>query len=399
MILAVACKNNDSGDDKSKRFPYSIFIGNFKNLEDAVSLKSKLSRELLSQSRIEKLDEENFQLLYGNYSSSYEAGKTAFEFYRDSLIPDYKIVRSRNVILDEYANVLFVARFEGRLSVFSFNLISKKIYPEWSRWGRKVVSLNLSKDNRTAFITTALGYGRHQGISYVHEARVFLLKREEEQTDELAELGNGVQLYTYWEKEDLFNVNFSSIDSIYSNIVLQNILSFDKNGKITAEKKRNFDLLKQGFPFPPDRTPVYFSSNKRFQLRTVYSQGESFFYVKDLKEHSEELIASSKNKIFDCRWSDDGNYLFIVNDNSAPKSNKRKSEPTGELIVIDAVQKKAIKIFQGFRFENLLVHGKLLFFDKRLTQVAQIAVYDFAKNEIYYTISVEGGCGLNNLPM
>ena len=60
---------------------------------------------------------------------------------------------------------------------------------------------------------------------------------------------------------------------------------------------------------------------------------------------------------------------------------------------------KIVRIFSGFHFENVLVHGKLLFFDERLKDIAQIAVYDYTRDKLLNTISLYGGCGINNLPM
>jgi hypothetical protein len=91
--------------------------------------------------------------------------------------------------------------------------------------------------------------------------------------------------------------------------------------------------------------------------------------------------------------------LFILAQNSYSYSNRKKVELTGELWIIDALHKKRLKVFAGFKYENLLVHGKFLFFDERLNSMAKICIYNFVQDIVYDTISSPGGCDLNNLPL
>ncbi|MCX6174487.1 MAG: hypothetical protein NTZ27_07050 [Ignavibacteriales bacterium] len=399
VLILNKCTKSDHDIDLNTKIKYSILLGEFKTEEEAVKLKPILESKLNSSLRIEKTVKNKFQLLFGDFVSSFEAGETAFDIYSNSLIKDYKIVQNGKPVDDVFTNVLFVAKYIGRPSVYSYNLLTKQSSIEWSKWERKVISLNNSIDNQSAFITTVLGYERQNGFTYIHEAKIYFLNRAIDQADELAEPGDGVQLYTYWESSDTFKVNFSMLDSINTKIVIQNIYPFDINGKLGSIQKRKFDILKHGFPSVPRRNPVEYSPNKEFQFRNVRSDGESNIYLKNLKQHSEELVVTTKRNINDARWSENGNYLFLITDNLTVDSKGVKAEKTGELIIIDAFKMKIVKIFSGFRFENVLVHGKLLFFDERLKDIAQIAVYDYTRDKLLNSISIYGGCGINNLPM
>ena len=398
-LILSECTISDHDINQNNKITYSILLGEFKTQEEAVKLKPILESKLNSTLRIAKTVKNKYQLLFSNFVSSFEAGESAFDLYSNSLIQDYKIVRNGKPVEDVFTNVLFVAKYLGRPSVYSFNLLTKQSSVEWSRWGRKVISLNHSIDNQSAFITTVLSYGRQSGFPYIHEARIYFLNRINDQADELAELGNGVQLYTYWESSDTFKVNYSMLDTVNSKIVIQNIYPFDIDGKSGLIQKRKFDLLKHGFPSVPRRDPVELSPSKEFQFRNVRSDGESNIYLRNLKQRSEELVVTTKRNINDARWSEDGNYLFIITDNQSVDSKGVKAEKTGELIIIDALRMKIIRIFSGFHFENVLVHGKLLFFDERLKDIAQIAVYDYTRDKLLNTISIYGGCGINNLPL
>ena len=399
ILLPLLCTESSKNNSKEKQNSHSIFLGEFKKQDKVEEFRSSLNPILWDELRIEKIYDRNYNLYYGKYSSSFEAGKAAYNFYSNLLITKYKITRDGKPTLDEYANVLFVSRYLDRPSVFNFNLITKQTEVEWSDFGKKVVALNHSNDHNSAFITTAHRYGIQSGMRYIYDARVFLMKREEEQNKEIAILGNGVQIYTLWENRDTLKVNITFIDSVKSGIVVQKIFPFDLKGKLGEIRIRSFDLIRDGFPAPPKRFPTEISPNNRFRFREVSSQGESYIYLRDFNEKSEQLTVSTKRKIRDGRWSDDGNYLYIITEPESVGSKKQKAEPTGEFFIIDAVEKKLVRTFSGFRYENLLVHGKLLFFDERSDQIAQIKVYDCKRDKILHTISMFGGCGINNLPM
>ncbi len=399
LLLSISCSDGTKEDSKGKFKLYSIFLGEFKNQDEVEQFWSSLNPILWDQLRIEKIYDRNYKLYYGKFPSSFEAGKAAYNFYSSSLIKKYKISRDRKSVLDKFANVLFVSRYLDRPAVFNYNLITNQTEVEWSEYGKKVVSLNHSVDHNSVFITTAGRYKIQTGMPSLYDARVFLMKREEEQNKELAFIGNGVQLYTYWENRDTFKVNITSVDSFNSRIVTQNIFPFDINGNLGKVSNRSFDLIRDGFPAPPKRFPSEISPNNRFRFREVSSQGESYIYLRDFDDKSEQLTATAKGKIIDGRWSDGGDYLYIIAGPSKIESKKKNSGASGELIIVNAAEKKMIRVFTGFRYENLLVHGNLLFFDERSDQIAQIKVYDSKHDKIIHTITMFGGCGINNLPM
>jgi hypothetical protein len=393
LLLLTLCEYNSK--NPIDQFHYSILLGEFKNYEAAEKYKAKLSTILFDKLRITRISENKYELFCGNYPSSIEAGKNAFNFYLDSLITSYKITNDDKPTFDEYSNILFVAKYLERPTVYNFNLLTKQTEVAWSRYSSQVVALNQTKDFKKAFVTTVLGYNKLGGFPSINNIKMYLYRREEDEDEQIINLGGGNQLYTYWENEDTLKLNHSFIDTTNPKNVIHKIYSFDTNGKQTEVKTRSYDLLANGFPAIPKRIPFYYSFNKRFQLRTVYSQGNYYFYLKDYNKRSEELIASTKNTISDARWSDDSKYLFIITDNAV--ITKLKTESTGELLVINAFENKLQRTFTKYQFDNILIHGRLLLYDKKLNQSSQIGIYDFIKDKDYYTISMNGGCGLNNL--
>ena len=193
LVLLAACQKSEPR--KKNAGEYSIALGEFKTYEKADSFSSKLNFTKEIQPKIVQADQNRFLLTYGNFVTSFDAGKKAFELYNDSLINHYKIIKNNEGVVDLFANVFFVGKYLERPSIYNYNLITKQSKLFWSRWGRKVLSLAPSRDRNTIFITTALGYGQQGSFPYVREARLYMYSGEEGQVNEVYEFGNGLQLY------------------------------------------------------------------------------------------------------------------------------------------------------------------------------------------------------------
>lgn len=369
---------------------YSIALGEFKTLDEAESYKSKIDLQLWRELKIVQADQNLFILTYGNFNSSFESGKKAFELYNNSLIDNYKILKNSDYINDLFANVLFVARYQGRPSVYNYNILTKKSKLLWSRWGRKVLAVSYSEDRNTAFIATALGYGKQGSFPYVRDVRLYIYSGEKNQVDEVAELGNGLQLYTYWENNDTFKVNFTKPDSIESELLIQQIYPVDKSGKLHNVRERTFVLTKDGFPRPPDVRLKLFSPSGTFQLRLVNEENRNYVYLRDLKKKAEVMITEFQGKINNVKWTSDEKFLFIITSNKA-QNNKN------QLLIINALEKNLERNFTGPVYKNLLVQGNLLFFDQQYEGISQITIFDFAAGKFFDEIQIPGGCGINNL--
>ncbi|MFA7418850.1 MAG: hypothetical protein WCZ90_04115 [Melioribacteraceae bacterium] len=397
-FIFASC-NFDGGElQKDKINPYSISLGAYKTYEQASKFKMKLGDSVRAHLRLESVGKKKYKLFYGKFSSAYAAGEKAFDLYRKSLIKDYEINRNGQRVLDEFMNVPFLGNYLGKGAVYNYNLKTKSTEILWSRSNRKVLSLNLSRDSRFAFIVAAENLIEHGNVTSIQNARVYFLHRNEDEIDELMNIGNMNQLYTYWDQQDTFRVNATFPDSNNARIFYQRIFSWDSYGKGDNSTERSFDLLLQGFPTNPDRKPELFSPNGEFQVRSGKNDGREYFYLKNFPDKSEVLLASSKGNIRDVRWSADSRYLFIITA-ERPFEKKNSTEVIRqELIIYDNVKKKLLAIIDGSGFSNLLVRGKLLFFDERLNGTDQITILDLTNLSKYDSINLYGGCALNNLP-
>lgn len=389
-ITFYACKEIPQREETNK---YSIGLGEFKTFEEAEIFKSKLDFQLWRDIKIIHSERDRFILAFGKFNSSFDAGKKAFEYYNNSLLNYYKVVKDNDYVVDVFSNVLFIAKYQGRPSVYNYNLLTRKSKLLWSRWGRKVISLNHSNDRNIVFFTTALGYGKQGKFPYVRDARLYKFSPSNELVDEIAELNFGLQLYTYWENKDSFKINFTQTDSINSEVLIQKIYSIDKSGKINDVKKRSFTLTKDGFPGPPAIRPEFYSSKGTNQIRLVNDGSLSYLYLRDLKNNSEIMLTEFKGELKNVKWTDDEEYLFLIlklKDQGMPNLKDK-------LLVINTGEKKIIRNFIGPEYKNLLVQGNLLFFDQQYQGVSQITIFNFTDGKVFDEIRIPGGCGINNL--
>ena len=195
------------------------------------------------------------------------------------------------------------------------------------------------------------------------------------------------------ENKDTFKVNLTKPDSIKSEILIQNIFSIDRLGKIDTVKERSFDLTKYGFPVPPVVKPELFSSKGSYQLKTVNEENRNYIYLRDLKGNAEVMITEFKGRLKRTKWTDDEKYLFVA----AGLADSTLHNVKGELLVINTNDKKISRSFIGPEFNNLLVQGNLLFFDQQFEGVSQITIYNFVSDKIFDEIRIPGGCGINDL--
>lgn len=401
VFFAIYCSQREQQNDL-KQIPergFSVLAGIFHSDEKAESFVNSNSFKFPDSLRLIQTGEKQWSVFTGRFGSSYQAGKYAFRLFNDSLLNDYSITYRRNKVYDNYTNMLFVGSDSGRPAIYNFNMVSKKYEMLWSRWGRKVVTLNHTMDLSKAFITTALGLGWRGSLPYILDASVYYFDGAENEASKIADLGKGVGLYTYWDTPDTFKINFSYLDTVKTSVVYQRIISFDKSGRELGEKHREFDILKDGFPLPPSPRPKSYSPNGQFHIKAMNKGSDYIYMFENSADRSSARFALTGKNIYDIKWTDDSRFAFVVTENSLPHNPKRNDEPTGEFYVVSSIQKAAIKVFIGSRYKNFLVEGDMLILDERNADDSHIVFYDFVKNRIYHTLRVPGGCGLYNVPL
>jgi hypothetical protein len=394
--LFISCSQKQSPEEFEKGNPFSISFGSFKSYEKAFQFKSQLSTRVRAHLRFEYVGKKNYKLLYDRFPTSFAAGEKAFELYDQSYVKDYIITCNGQDVMDEFINVPFVANYLGKPCVFNYNLITKRMELVWSRENEKVVSLNLNRDASGAFILAASFYGKEGKNPSIQNLSLYYLHRNEEYSDLIEEFGNGYQVYSYWDTPDSFRVNVTYPDSIKAAVVNQKIQTWNSFGRKCSLRERSFNILKQGFPLPPERKPNILSPDKQTELRLVTNKSKTFIYLKNFSDKSELLITSTRYRIKDARWTSDSKFVFIITE-AKEKNNDIKSTSKNELVILSADTKKVTRIIEGSGLQNLLVRGKLVFFDEYFGGSQRISIYDFGINKLIGKIEVPGGCSLNTL--
>ncbi|KAF0152975.1 MAG: hypothetical protein FD143_652 [Ignavibacteria bacterium] len=398
IILSVSgCKQKDDELQKDKQNPYSVSLGNFNTYEHALKFKTKLSDSVRAHSRLESTAKKSYKILYGKYSTSYDAGEKGFELFLQKYIMDYEINRNGQRVLDEFINVPFIGFYLGKPALYNYNLKTRQTEILWSRFNKKVLSVRLTQKAKAVFLITAETISKNKSQSSLREAAVHFLRRNEDESEELKQLGNVDRIYSYWDLPDTFRINTTFPDSNSSRIIYQRIYSWDNYGRIGKISQRSFDLLLQGYPVKPKIKQEVFSPNSLLQIRVTKTNETAYFYIKNFPDKSELLALALHGEIKDIRWSDDSRYVLVISEEII-KPNKTGAKQNQLLAIYDTFSKKVVRIIEGTGFNNLLLRGKFLFFDESLNGSKHIVITDIQDKTVYDRINLPGGCALNTLP-
>ncbi|MBX3008730.1 MAG: hypothetical protein KF816_11975 [Melioribacteraceae bacterium] len=391
IILTVSCAKNVNVKKKGERVKeYSISLFEFGTLLETRNMKDQLSGIIMDGLVIQKVNENKYRLLLGEYETSYAAGKKAFNLFKNQIINKFDIVHNRRIITDSYNNVLYISKYFGRNSLYRYNLITKNIENVWTKPLHSVLTLNRNSFSDVHFFTTARKTGMREGFPFIEDTKVWLISTETDDPQTVAEFGECSQLYSFWENIDTFKVNISNPDSVDASLVVQYLYSFDIRGKLSLANKRSYNLIKEGFPLPPAKRFQLLSPNNQYEIE-MNKNGE--LNLKDYNFRSVQNIYKSDKSLTDLIWSDDGNYLIAVFE---VKLNQ--SDVSSEIIVFEGASRKIISTHTGRAIKNMFVQGELIFYDEIKEGVSSIVIYDYIKNELFSKIESAGGSSLNNLP-
>lgn len=365
----------------------------------AEEVKNRLSGKILSQAVIEKVSKNVYDLVFGKFPDTFEAGEAAFSLFADTLISNYTIMHDGHDAVDVFSNILFVSRDEDRVSIYSLNLSGKKIESVWGDWGEDVISLEQSQKKDICYFLTVNGYGKKSSLSYLTDSRLYYFNRSQDKIKMVDYLKNGIQFYSYWNARNGFMTSFASLDSASNQSVVQDIAIFDTTGKKVQSTSKSYNLLKDGFPNRPERKLDYTSTMNKY---IIFSKKDkdlgTGIYLKRTYTKEEYPLANTEGNLVDIAWSSDDKYLFFIySDKKFLTRKKTKTELF--LVIYDADSKKIIRKFDQQDFRFLSVYGRLLAVETGSGADSKIMFYDYIKDEIYLDLSINGGCSIRNLPL
>lgn len=367
--------------------------------DKAEEVKNRLTGRIESQVVIERVSKNVYDIVFGKYFNTYNAGEAAFNLFADSLITNYSIMHDGKDVVDNFTNVLFVSRDEERTSIYSFNLINKKTNRIWGDWGEDVISLEQSPNKNICFFLTVNNYGKKGSMSSLTDTRLYNFCREQDKIKMVEYLKNGIQYYSYWNAKNRFMTSFTYLDSSNNQNVIQSIAVFDTTGEKVQSQLKTHNLLKDGYPNPPRRKLNYTSTmNKYIIFEKENGDKENELYVKRTYTEEGYLIVKTKGNLSDIAWSNDDKYLFFIY-SDVKEVPKKRPKTERFLIIYDADSKKIIRKFDSKDFRSLSVYGRLLAVETGYGADSGIMFYDYLKDDIYQDILINGGCAIKNLPL
>ena len=374
---------------------YNILVTEFDSLDTAERFLLKLNPDERNNSKIIESSsgkgEKLFYVRVGRFQSSFEAGNYAFGLILDSLITGYLIMYNDSLVMDDFRDFGFVAGYLNRPSLYKFDLVEKKYNLVWSKWGKKIISLDTNPQMNKGFYLTAFIVGKRGGFPYITDTRVYYFDVVKDEIKNVDNIGKGIQINSYWETADHFKVIFTILDSLKTSALIQKIITYNIGGKIINTEEMIYELLIDGIP--PAVRPVInlVSPDGRFRFIESGDEEERNFYIYDDSSESSSFILSTKEELIDLKWTRIGKYLIINTE------LKGKDLSTSSIFIVNLISQKMVRSFEGNGLQNLQLHGSLLLFDEKINKKSSIKIYDYLRDRIYFTISVPGGCGLKNI--
>lgn len=292
----------------------------------------------------------------------------------------------------------FVGMKDYEPSIFKFNFDSLNQSLVWHNKDYEVTELSYSPNRKNIFFITASGEGRKGVFPFIDGVNVYSLKIDSMKIKYLIQMGNGIQLFNFWESNSLFKVVLNSFDTIKSNTIVHRAVEFNINGEKTSDKVKRYNIIKQGYPEPEIFSNNNFS-NGRFSIDTTNNDTTSIFLIDNEKKDT-SLIITVNQKLNKTIWSGDGDYLFFSTLDISPQNKTlyKRNPETSKLFIYSLKDKKITKLFEGGGVKNFFVHNEWLIFDDGFEKNSEIKIYDFVNGKIIKEIKINGGCGLENIP-
>lgn len=389
LVIIILCSCSGGDNDYNSQHTFSIRIRDEIDKSSADSLLLNLKNEIADSIYLVN-DDDLYTINIGYFSSSLKAGERAFQLYSDSLIKKYDIYYGDSAkVYDEYRYIPFVGEDLNRPALYKYDLVRKKKWLIWSKWGRKIINFSYSQNFSPAYFLTALSYGRKAGFPFIIDVRAYKYNVADNTVKRMEKLGTGLQVFANSNSSGGYEVYFNILDSVNTSRIMQIKNIYDYNGEKINYEEIYFHILEEGYPVPPSLLPQLVSPSKNHYLKAEGEEDRISYFLNNYKKDKRDFIFSSALELSKVNWSGDEKYLMV-----SLKSPGADSQ-ISKLLVINTENSVIKKEFENNGAVNFIVHGDLLIFDNWNNGTSQITVYNYKKELIYDAISVFGGCGLN----
>ncbi|MGE5438534.1 MAG: SPOR domain-containing protein, partial [Bacteroidota bacterium] len=120
-VFIISCGKKDKPEDTSKGI-YYVQLRTFGTRDSAEDYKRKLETKTNQPLALKVIPQQKGKQLFivrlGNFSSSYEAGLTAYKLLNSKVIDNYLIARDLSTVPDEFSRVVVVGNFKGASALY-----------------------------------------------------------------------------------------------------------------------------------------------------------------------------------------------------------------------------------------------------------------------------------------
>lgn len=304
-------------------------------------------------------------------------------------------VEQKVALKNELRDFLFVGNSGKENSLFNYNFEKDTITLFWRQERQTIVNFSYSPDKKNAFITTVSSFGKQGVFPFVRNVRVYHYDSNSRKISKIKNLKHGVQLFTLWNGDELFELTINSVDSTIANYIEQRKNIYSAKGKHVETEKQIFDLLTDGYPPPPQQKFSLISPGAKYSF--AFNDDKE---VKIKIDNSWTTITTIEKPIADIGWTDNDEYLvFSCADVSPNNTTLHDKKPnTSEIYVYSCAEQKIVYENKGGGLRNFIISGNLLIYDLNFSKDAAIIIYDLtSKKEKILTL--KNGCGVKNIPL
>lgn len=294
----------------------------------------------------------------------------------------------------EAASFYFVGINESNSSIYKYNIEKKRASVLWYKRNQRVIDLAVDDDFKTAFFVAAQRYGMAGSFPFIDNAKLYRIDPETREVTMLKELGNLVQLYSFWSEEGNYNLIINSFDPKVNTYIIQNTLLYNKFGRLLSDHSETSDLLISGYPtfkLKELKTTAY---NNRYR---IYTLSDSIF-IRNLISKEKIFIKETNHRLNDVEWISDKSLLVFSTIKSGNDESVKKDDQAS-LNIYDTSQKKIVKSISGSSLYRFTITSEFLIFDEGFERNSRIKILDLKKLKYFDTINIKGGCGLRNVPL
>ena len=287
----------------------------------------------------------------------------------------------------------FVGETKLNPGVYRYNFAAKKSTLIWNSRTEKVIDLVSYEDMKTVFFITAVRYGLAGAFPFVENARLYRIDPETRKAEFLSDIGNAIQLYSYWSEEVNFNLLINSFDPKINTYVIQNKQLYNQFGRIMSDHSETSDLLISGYPIFKPKEIKSTSYNGQYKL---FSISDSVF-IRDLKNKSKSLVQATDHRINEIEWIPERS-LMVFSTTGSTNTDKAAENDLASLNIFNTNEKSIVETFSGSSLYRFAITNEFLIFDSGFSRNSKIHIINLSDLSGYDVIKITGGCGLRNIP-